>query len=140
MAQNNVINIQLEESYQEFQLGTELFKVGLGDEMRRKWIEADEKYKKKLEKLNKYNIDNTDEMSSEDYFALEEDVKEALTEAYAVLLDDEEAFAKCYKQCKDILKMYQVYDQVAESIVGSVEKQQSDIQKKYQAKMTKKAK
>ncbi|WP_176715290.1 phage tail assembly chaperone, partial [Listeria monocytogenes] len=25
MAQNNVINIQLEESYQEFQLGTELF-------------------------------------------------------------------------------------------------------------------
>ncbi|PMQ66329.1 phage tail assembly chaperone, partial [Listeria monocytogenes] len=97
MAQNNVINIQLEESYQEFQLGTELFRVGLGDEMRRKWIEADEKYKKKLEKLNKYNIDNTDEMSSEDYFALEEDVKEALTEAYAVLLDDEEAFSKCYK-------------------------------------------
>ncbi|HEM2232782.1 TPA: phage tail assembly chaperone, partial [Listeria monocytogenes] len=54
MTQNNVINIQLEESYQEFQLGTELFRVGLGDEMRRKWIEADEKYKKKLEKLNKY--------------------------------------------------------------------------------------
>ncbi|EDO0429330.1 phage tail assembly chaperone, partial [Listeria monocytogenes] len=42
--------------------------------------------------------------------------------------------------CKDILKMYQVYDQVAESIVGSVEKQQNEIQKKYQAKMTKKAK
>ncbi|MBO9038075.1 phage tail assembly chaperone, partial [Listeria monocytogenes] len=49
MTQNNVINIQLEESYQEFQLGTELFRVGLGDEMRHKWIEADEKYKKKLE-------------------------------------------------------------------------------------------
>ncbi|EPE1642160.1 phage tail assembly chaperone, partial [Listeria monocytogenes] len=32
------------------------------------------------------------------------------------------------------------YDQVAESIVGSVEKQQSEIQKKYKAKMTKKAK
>lgn len=79
-------------------------------------------------------------MSSEDYFALEEDVKEALTEAYTILLDDEKAFDKCYAQCKDILKMYQVYDQVAESIVGSVEKQQSDIQKKYQAKMTKKAK
>ncbi|EAF5455128.1 hypothetical protein DJ588_00100 [Listeria monocytogenes] len=140
MTQNNVINIQLEESYQEFQLGTELFRVSLGDEMRRKWIEVDEKYKKKLEKLNKYNIDNTDEMSSEEYFTLEEDVKEALTEAYAILLDDEKAFDKCYAQCKDILKMYQVYNQVAEIIVGSVEKQQNEIQKKYKAKMTKKAK
>ncbi|HAC1304405.1 TPA_asm: hypothetical protein GJJ46_08130 [Listeria monocytogenes] len=140
MAQNNVINIQLEESYQEFKIGTEIFKVGLGDEMRRKWIEADEGYKQKLDKLNKYNIDKAEDLTAEEYFNLEKDVKKALAEAYSILLNDEEAFDKCYSQCKDILKMYQVYDQVAESIVGSVEKQQSDIQKKYQAKMTKKAK
>ncbi|EFR92309.1 protein gp14, partial [Listeria innocua FSL S4-378] len=86
MTQNNVIHIELEKSYQEFQLGKELFKVSLGDEMRRRWIEADEKYKKKLEKLNKYN--NDEEMSSDEYLALEKEVKEALTLAYAILLND----------------------------------------------------
>lgn len=74
----------------------ELFRVGLGDEMCCKWIEVDEKYKKKLEKLNKYNIDNIDEMSLEEYFILEEDVKEVLIEVYVILLDDEKVFDKCY--------------------------------------------
>ncbi|EAC6449936.1 hypothetical protein WO83_13715 [Listeria monocytogenes] len=138
MAQNNVIHIELEKSYQEFQLGKEMFKVFLGDEMRRNWIEADEMYKKKLEKLNKYNID--EEMSSDDYYAVEEEVAEALTLAYALLLNDEKAYQKCYVQCEDMIKMYTTYDQVVDVLVGSVEKQQNEIQKKYKAKMTKKAK
>ncbi|EOU3548701.1 phage tail assembly chaperone [Listeria monocytogenes] len=138
MAQNNVIHIELEKSYQEFQLGKEMFKVFLGDEMRRNWIEADEMYKKKLEKLNKYNID--EEMSSDDYYAVEEEVAEALTLAYALLLNDEKAYQKCYVQCEDMIKMYTTYDQVVDVLVGSVEKQQNEIQKNYKAKMTKKAK
>ncbi|EKB1807900.1 phage tail assembly chaperone [Listeria monocytogenes] len=138
MTQNNVIHIELEKSYQEFKLGKELFKVGLGDEMRRKWIEADEKYKKKLEKLNKYN--NDEEMSSDEYLVLEKEVKEALTLAYAILLNDEEAYQKCYVQCEDMIKMYTTYEQVVAALVGTMEKQQNEIQKKYKAKMTKKAK
>ncbi|EDN9715641.1 hypothetical protein GJB75_10050 [Listeria monocytogenes] len=138
MTQNNVIHIELEKSYQEFKLGKELFKVSLGDEMRRKWIEADEKYKKKLEKLNKYN--NDEEMSSDEYLVLEKEVKEALTLAYSILLNDEEAYQKCYVQCEDMIKMYTTYEQVVAALVGTMEKQQNEIQKKYKAKMTKKAK
>ncbi|EAC7082202.1 phage tail assembly chaperone [Listeria innocua] len=138
MTQNNVIHIELEKSYQEFKLGKELFKVSLGDEMRRKWIEADEKYKKKLEKLNKYN--NDEEMSSDEYLVLEKEVKEALTLAYTILLNDEEAYQKCYVQCEDMIKMYTTYEQVVAALVGTMEKQQNEIQKKYKAKMTKKAK
>ncbi|EAF6263843.1 hypothetical protein AS045_02365 [Listeria monocytogenes] len=138
MTQNNVIHIELEKSYQEFKLGKELFKVSLGDEMRRKWIEADEKYKKKLEKLNKYN--NDEEMSSDEYLVLEKEVKEALALAYTILLNDEEAYQKCYVQCEDMIKMYTTYEQVVAALVGTMEKQQNEIQKKYKAKMTKKAK
>lgn len=96
MTQNNVINIQLEESYQEFKLGTELFRVSLSDEMRREWIEADEKYKEKLDKLDKYNLDELDEMTINDYDVLMDNVREALKHAFNILLCDDTAFDKCY--------------------------------------------
>ncbi|MBM5707670.1 phage tail assembly chaperone [Listeria ivanovii] len=140
MAQNNIVKIDLEETYQELQLGKELYKVSLGDETRRRWIEVDEIYKEKVSKLDKHNNDDIDEMSKEDYIALEEEVKEVLKEAYAILLDDEEAFSKLYSQCKDILRMYSLYDQITEVFVRRMTEQQNEIQKKYKAKMTKKAK
>ncbi|MCD2247785.1 phage tail assembly chaperone [Listeria marthii] len=140
MTQNNVINIQLEESYQEFKLGTELFKVSLGDEMRRKWIEADENYKKKLDKLDKYNLDEPGEMTLTDYDSLMIDVQDALKQAFDILLCDDTAFDKCYAICKDMIRMSTLYNQVSDALVGTIEVQQNEIQKKYKAKMTKKAK
>ncbi|MCD2223193.1 phage tail assembly chaperone [Listeria cossartiae] len=140
MTQNNVINIQLEESYQEFKLGTELFKVSLGDEMRRKWIEADENYKKKLDKLDKYNLDEPGEMTLNDYDSLMIDVQDALKQAFDILLCDDTAFDKCYAICKDMIRMSTLYNQVSDALVGTIEVQQNEIQKKYKAKMTKKAK
>lgn len=137
MTQNNVINIQLEESYQEFKLGTELFRVSLSDEMRREWIEADEKYKEKLDKLDKYNLDELGEMTINDYDVLMDNVREALKHAFNILLCDDTAFDKCYAICKDVMRMLTLYNQVVDAVVGTMEVQQNEIQKKYKAKMTK---
>ncbi|WP_227665574.1 phage tail assembly chaperone [Listeria monocytogenes] len=42
--------------------------------------------------------------------------------------------------CKDVMRMLTLYNQVVDAVVGTMEVQQNEIQKKYKAKMTKKAK
>lgn len=133
---NNVINIQLEESYQDFVIGGEEFRVGLGDESRNKWIEADEKYKETIAKLDKHKEEELEKMSAAEYTEMEKTSKEALKVAFDIMLGDG-SFDRLYAKCKDSLKMVQVYNLVADGIIAAIGKQQTDLQKKYQDKMTK---
>lgn len=133
---NNVINIQLEESYQDFVIGGEEFRVGLGDENRNKWIEADEKYKETAAKLGEYKAEELEKMSAAEYTEMEAESKEALKVAFDIMLGDG-SFDKLYAKCKDSLKMVQVYNLVADGIIAAIGKQQTDLQKKYKDKMTK---
>lgn len=133
---NNVINIQLEESYQDFVIGGEKFRVGLGDENRKKWIEADEKFREKVDSLDKFSPSDIDAMSYEEYQKMEEESKSALVYACDLLLG-EGAFDKLYAICKDTLKITEVYYQVANELVGAMGKEQDELMKKFNSKMTK---
>lgn len=133
---SNVINIQLEESYQDFVIGGEEFRVGLGEDNRSKWIKAKDEYEKKASELDKYTEEEIEEMSAEEFFKAEESTKEALVYACDAFLGDG-AFERLYSICKDKNKIAAVFFQVANELVGAMDNEQDELMKKFNSKMTK---
>lgn len=112
----NVIHIDLEESYLDFNLDGTVFKVPLGDEARLEMVKAGEEYQAAADELEKIKIDDPENMTTDQYIALSEKTTELLRIAINKTLTDEKAYDYIYNKTKDSIRVAKVYYMVQSEI------------------------
>ncbi|MBC1982773.1 phage tail assembly chaperone [Listeria booriae] len=136
----NVIKIDLEESYLDFDLAGKVFNVPLGDEARLKMITAAEEYEQALKKLEDVEVPESDEMTTKEYIALTDRAAELMKVAVDITLG-EGAYDYIYSKTKDNIRVVKIFYMVHHEINAYLEQNgslESDYESQYLKKVTKK--
>lgn len=139
----NVIKIDLEESYLDFDLAGKVFNVPLGDEARLKMITAGDEYEKAVKKLGDIERSDPENMTSEEYIQLTKKLSESIKIAIDITLGDG-AYDYIYSKTKDDLRVIRVYyivqDEITAYLGENSKVDTSDYKSQYLQKVTKKKK
>ncbi|EUJ51795.1 phage tail assembly chaperone [Paenilisteria rocourtiae] len=112
----NVIHIDLEESYLDFNIAGKVFKVPLGDDARLEIIKAGDEYQEAVDKLEEIEIQDPENITTDEYIRLLERSEELLKYALNKSLNSEKAYDYIYENTKDILRVVRVYRMVQSEV------------------------